>query len=203
MKRASERGWRAEGIDPSRQACAHARSLGESVTEGFYDDAAVEQLGLFDAITLTNMLEHVADPSALIERAHRNLSDGGLICVTVPNDYNRLQETLRRGQGLPPWWVAPPHHLNYFTFASLAGLLSRFGFREIARSTSFPMELFALMGDIYIGDDTLGRACHKKRVSFDLAFAKAGIPEVRKLIYTALAEVELGREAILIAKKLP
>ena len=108
---------------------------------------------------------------------------------------------MRRGSGLPPWWVAPPHHLNYFTFASLSGLLARVGFKELARSTSFPMELFALMGDIYIGDDTVGRACHKKRVSFDLAFAKAGIPEVRKLIYAALAEVDLGREAILIAQK--
>lgn len=200
-KRAIERGFAAEGIDPSRQACAHARVLGVPVTEDFYDDDAVARLGAFDAITLTNMLEHVADPIGLIARAHENLSPGGLICVTVPNDYNRLQETLRRGAGLPPWWVAPPHHLNYFTFASLSGLLARTGFTEIARSTSFPMEFFALMGDVYIGDDTLGRACHKKRVNFDLAFASAGLPEVRKLIYAALAEAELGREAILIAQK--
>ena len=200
-KRALERGWRAEGIDPSRQACTHARSLGVNVTEDVFDDAAVNALGRFDAITLTNMLEHVADPAALIARSHSALDEGGLICVTVPNYYNRLQETLRRGRGLPPWWLAPPHHLNYFTFASLSKLLAHLGFKEIARSTSFPMELFALMGDVYIGDDALGRACHKKRVSFDLAFAQAGIPEVRKLIYAALAEVELGREAILLAKK--
>jgi len=200
-QRAIERGFATEGIDPSRQACAHARSLDVPVTEGFYDDEAVKKLGTFDAITLTNMLEHVADPIALLTRASKSLSSGGLICVTVPNDYNQLQETLRRGVGLKPWWVAPPHHLNYFTFSSLSNLLSRVGFKELARSTSFPMELFALMGDIYIGDDALGRACHKKRVNFDLSFAKAGIPEVRKLIYAALAEVDLGREAILIAQK--
>ena len=72
-KAAIERGFAAEGIDPSRQACAHARSLGVPVTEGFYDDEAVTKLGAFDAITLTNMLEHVADPIALISRAHKNL----------------------------------------------------------------------------------------------------------------------------------
>ena len=147
------------------------------------------------------MLEHVADPIGLVARAHKSLSAGGLICVTVPNDYNPLQETLRRGAGLAPWWVAPPHHLNYFSFDSLNGLLTRIGFKEIARSTSFPMEFFALMGDVYIGNDTLGRACHKKRVNFDLAFGKADLPEARKLLYAALAKAGLGREAIVIARK--
>lgn len=201
-KRAMERGWQAQGIDPSRQAAIHGRSLGVRIAHAFYDDVVAAALGTFDAVTLTNMLEHVSDPAALLKRAHGNLGSGGLICVTVPNDYNLLQLALRRGVGLPPWWLAPPHHINYFTFNSLATLLARCGFEEVARSTSFPMELFALMGDLYPGNDALGRACHAKRVAFDLSFTRADLPEARKLFYSALAEAGMGREAIVVARKL-
>ena len=31
------------------------------------------------------------------------------------------------------------------------------------------MEAFLMMGENYIGDPALGRACHNKRKSFDLA----------------------------------
>lgn len=201
LLRAQERGWAAEGIDPSEQACAHAKSLGVRVTEGFFTEQSAQSLGLFDAITLTNMLEHVADPINLIELAHGSLSPNGLLCVTVPNDYNMLQSTLRTADGIEPWWVAPPHHLNYFNFDTLSNLLSRSGFRPLARQTSFPMELFALMGDIYMNDVKLGRACHQKRVKFDTSFARAGQPLARQKFYEALANAGIGREAIIIAEK--
>ncbi len=69
--RAIERGFAAEGIDPSRQACAYARTLGVAAAEACYDDRAAGELGSFDAITLTNVLEHVADPTGLIARAYK------------------------------------------------------------------------------------------------------------------------------------
>lgn len=196
--RARERGWEAEGVDPSAQACAHARSLGVPVHEGPYDAAAAQALGSFDAVTLTNMLEHVGDPISLLARARKMLSTAGLLCISVPNDYNSFQHVLRVG-GMRAWWLAPPHHLNYFTFDSLSKLLARAGFREIARTTSFPMEMFALMGDLYMDDDQLGRACHMRRVSFDLALAHAEGGLARRSFYSALAAAGLGREAIIIA----
>jgi SAM-dependent methyltransferase len=198
--RARARGWAAEGIDPSIQACAHARGLDVPVLQALFDDESAEKLGAFDAITLTNMLEHVADPSGVIARAHGCLNAGGHICVTVPNDYNLFQEALR-ANGTRAWWVAPPHHLNYFSFESLSSFLARHGFAEVARTTSFPMEMFALMGDIYIDNDALGRACHKERVAFDLALAQGGQNQARRRFYGALAAAGLGREAIILARK--
>lgn len=197
---ARARGWAAEGIEPSAQACAHARGLDVPVTRGPFDDRAAEQLGSFDAVTLTNVLEHVPDPAAVLMRAHGCLAEHGLVCVTVPNDYNGFQETLR-ANGAAPWWIAPPHHLNYFGFDSLSRLLSRVGFQEIQRTTSFPMEMFALMGELYMGNDALGRACHQSRVAFDTAFAKAGQGEVRRQFYQALASAGFGREAVIVAQK--
>lgn len=201
LARAAERGWQAQGIDPSAQACTHAHGLGLRVMQAAFDGTAAERLGVFDAVVLTNMLEHVADPIGLLGRAWSVLDGRGLVCVTVPNDYNPLQETLRRA-GARPWWVAPPHHLNYFTFDTLGALLSEIGFQEVARSTSFPMEMFALLGDNYIDNDTLGRACHKRRVGFDLALARTARGEARRQFYGALAAGGFGREVIIIAEKL-
>ncbi|MFO1187075.1 MAG: class I SAM-dependent methyltransferase [Alphaproteobacteria bacterium] len=197
---ARSRGWAAEGIEPSGQACAHARSLDVPVTCGTFDDKTATQLGKFDAITLTNMLEHVPDPAAILLRAHECLAEHGLVCVTVPNDYNGFQTTLRTN-GAAPWWIAPPHHLNYFGFDSLARLVSRVGFQEIERTTSFPMEIFALMGELYMGNDALGRACHQQRIAFDGAFASAGTGETRRKFYAALAAAGFGREVIIVAQK--
>lgn len=201
LKTARERGWDAQGIDPSTQAVAHAREMGIPMTEGLFDDMSAKRLGCFDVITLTNMLEHVPQPRTLIANAAACLTPGGIICVTVPNDYNPLQETIRAAEHVAPWWVAPPHHLNYFGFNSLSRLLSRYGLHEISRLTSFPMEMFALMGDLYMGNDALGRACHLKRRRFDESFAKAGTGKARRLFYSALAQAGFGREVILFARK--
>jgi SAM-dependent methyltransferase len=201
LQTALRRGWLAHGIEPSREAAAHARALGALVTEGFFNDASAAALGRFDAIHLSNVLEHVPDPAHLLHLAHGVLEPGGAICVTVPNDFSPLQIAGRAAVGANDWWVAPPHHLNYFNFDSLTGLIARSGFAAKARTTSFPMEAFLMMGENYVDDPALGRACHNRRKKFDLAFEAAGLKETRRNFYRALAELGIGREAVVIAVK--
>jgi SAM-dependent methyltransferase len=198
---ALKQGWKASGIEPSRQAAAHARSLGADVKEGFFGAEMAAELGRFDAINLTNVLEHVPDPTAILEQARGLLNDGGLICVGVPNDFSPLQFAGKAAVNADSWWVAPPHHLNYFDFDSLSALLTRLGFTVAERMTSFPMEAFLMMGEDYTGNPALGRACHNKRKSFDMAFEAAGLTATRRAFYRTLAETGLGREAIVIAVK--
>ena len=95
----------------------------------------------------------------------------------------------------------PPHHLNYFDFATLANLLERLRFRIAEKTTSFPMETFLLMGDDYTKDPVLGRASHNRRKKFDMALEEAGLSKVRRAFYRALAETGIGREAVIIATK--
>jgi SAM-dependent methyltransferase len=201
LQTAMLRGWLACGIDPSRQAVAHARGLGAPVTEGFFNSESAGALGCFDAVHLNNVLEHIPDPAHLIALAHGLLEAGGVICVNVPNDFSALQFAGRRAAQLADWWVAPPHHLNYFDFDSLSNLLIREGFTPAARTTSFPLEAFLMMGENYVGDAVLGRACHNRRKKFDLAFEAAGLRETRRAFYRALAQAGLGREAVVIAIK--
>jgi 2-polyprenyl-3-methyl-5-hydroxy-6-metoxy-1,4-benzoquinol methylase len=201
LRTAMTRGWNVSGIEPSRQAAAHARGLGAGVTEGFFGAESAKILGRFDVVTLTNMLEHVPDPIEILQQAHDILDPGGLICVGVPNDFSPFQIAGKQAVGAGDWWVAPPHHLNYFDFESLSALLERLGFSPLERTTSFPMEAFLMMGENYIGDAALGRACHSKRKKFDQAFETAGLKETRRAFYRALAGLGIGREAVVIARK--
>jgi SAM-dependent methyltransferase len=201
LKTAIARGWQAHGIEPSRQASAHARTLGATVTEGFFNAGTAPSLGRFDVVNLTNVLEHVPDAAQTLTRAAALLAPGGVLCVGVPNDFSPLQIAARGAAELDEWWLAPPHHLNYFDFESLEGAVTRLGLTLAARTTSFPMEAFLMMGDNYVGDAALGRACHNKRKRFDQAFEKAGLTHLRRDFYTSLAKLGIGREAVVIAVK--
>jgi len=197
-----DRGWSVQGIEPSRQAARHARDeLGLDIVEGFLSERTVSQLKPCDVAHMSEVLEHVPDPAKIIQLVRSALEPQGLICISVPNDYNPFQHVLAAADAYPSWWVQPPHHLNYFNFDSLSALLEREGFEVVGRDTNFPMELFLLMGDNYVGNDTLGRSLHGKRKRFDLTFTRAGRDDVRRTVYRALAEAGLGRLAIVTARK--
>ena len=201
LKTAKNRGWSVMGIEPSRQAAAHARGLGLDVAEGFFGADTASTLGRFDAIHLNNVLEHLPDPISILLAARDILEPGGILCAGVPNDFSALQIAAAATQDTGEWWIAPPHHLNYFDFATLVNLLERLGFEIAEKTTSFPMEAFLLMGDNYTADPALGRASHNKRKKFDLSLEAAGLKETRRAFYRALAETGIGREAVVIAVK--
>jgi SAM-dependent methyltransferase len=195
-----QQGWTVLGVEPAAQAAAHSRALGLQIVEELLTPALAPTLGTFDAVVLAEVLEHIPDPRAMLEVVHSLVRPGGIACVVVPNDYNPFQEALRSACGYEPWWVAPPHHVNYFEPRSLERLLARCGFDVIRRESTFPIDLFLLMGDDYVGNDALGRLCHAKRKRFELTLARAGGADLKRRLYAALAELGLGREIVLYAR---
>src|SRR5262249_55718045 len=91
LKTAKDRGWRVLGVEPSRQASAHARGLGIDVVENFFNAETATSLGRFDVVHLNNVLEHVPNPQEVVRLARDLLPKGGLICLNVPNDYTAFQ----------------------------------------------------------------------------------------------------------------
>jgi len=194
-----QRGWITKGIEPSAQAAAHSRQLGLDIIEDFLTDDTAARLGKFDVVHMSEVLEHIPDPVGMLNRARGLLLPGGILCVIVPNDYNPFQAALREVCGYEPWWVAPPHHLNYFGFESLSRLVERCGYDVVLREATFPIDLFLLMGDNYVGNGSLGQACHAKRKMFEANLAKAGMKALKRLIYRTLADAHVGREIVLFA----
>ena len=119
---ATDRGWHAEGIEPSHWAAGRAAARGASVFVGELDDAAFPD-GAFDAVVCCDVLEHLVDPGAAIDRFRQLLCDGGVLYLTVPDAGSRLARAMGRR-----WWAVLPMHLQYFNRTSMRELLVRHGF---------------------------------------------------------------------------
>ena len=195
------RGWNVKGIEPSLKAADYSRGVLELDIENIFLDAdTAPTLGQFDVVNMGEVLEHLPDPAGMLEIARGLLRKDGLLTLVVPNDFNPLQLILRDHLGFSPWWVAPPHHLNYFSHESLKGLVERLGFKVLHMESTFPIDMFLMMGKNYIGNDALGREVHGLRKVFDQnLFAGGG--DLRRKLYGAFADLEMGREIVLYASK--
>lgn len=197
-----ERGWQVKGIEPSIQAARYSReALGLDIDHGFLDAGSAPALGRFDALNMGEVLEHLPDPAGMLALAHGLLDDDGVLCLVVPNDFNPFQAILREHCGFKPWWVAAPHHLNYFNAQSLGALVQRCGFEVMQVSSTFPIDMFLLMGENYIGDDVLGRQVHTMRMNFEKNLIDAGRSDLLHQLQASLSNLGLGREVVLIARK--
>ena len=202
LKRGRELGWNVTGIEPSRQAYEYSsEKLGLNIHNKFLNEKTKDDLQTFDVIHMSEVLEHIPDPENLLNIAHEKLNLGGLICIVVPNDYNLFQLSLHEACDYDPWWVAPPHHINYFDFESLPRLLEKIGFEVVLKESTFPIDMFLLMGHNYVENDTLGRECHKMRKLFELNLDKAQNNYIKRKLYRLFAKVGVGREIIIFGKK--
>jgi len=202
LAKGRERGWKVQGVEPSSQAAQYSReSLGLDIHQMFLTEQTAQTLGHFDAINLGEVLEHLPDPAAMLKLVRGRLNEQGLLCVIVPNDFNPFQNILRDHAGFKPWWVAPPHHLNYFNSESLAGLVQAAGFEVLHQECTFPIDLFLMMGQNYVGNSVVGRQAHGQRMQFERLLFKAGAGKLKRDLYQALARLGLGRELVLIARK--
>lgn len=188
--------WEVAGIEPSRDAVDVAKAKGLEVHCSRVEEFRKSSGEVFDAITLINVLEHVPNPVQFLNSTKKLMKNGGIIVIRVPNDFSELQLSAQQHLQKEPWWIAAPDHINYFDFQSLSALLERLGFEVIYSQGDFPMELFLLMGENYVGDTEVGGRCHQKRTRFEMA-----IPgELRRRIYRALAEVGVGRDCLIFGR---
>ena len=79
-------GARAEGLEPHRGYATHARDvLGLPVRHGFVDDPDTEVGEGYDLVTMYHVLEHLAEPQAVMRWLHGRVRPGGFVMVEVPN----------------------------------------------------------------------------------------------------------------------
>ena len=193
--------WDTLGIEPSLQGAELARQKNLEVINKFFTAETVERVGEFDVVHSKDTLEHMPDPKGAVSLYNKLLRPGGLICLIVANDYNIIQETLRSNLGYDPWWVVPSKHINYFTIASIKQLIESSEFEILYLTTTFPMELFLLMGDNYIGNEQLGDICHHRRKTLEFNLSKGSMSPFKEKLFEAFANLGIGREIEIIAIK--
>ena len=113
-------GWQCTALDPDPRAVRHAREVvGVQAVCG--DFLRVQNLGQFDVITFNKVLEHVADPVAMLAKSAEHLRQGGFVYVEVPD----AEMASREGPGREEFFI---DHIHIFSPTSLALLVTRAGF---------------------------------------------------------------------------
>jgi SAM-dependent methyltransferase len=127
LARLQRMGWNVTGVEFSPTAAAAARArLGCEVLVGDFDQVPLGE-ERFDVVRFSHTLEHLPSPRKALEKAHRLLRPGGLLCVEVPN-----AASLERWLFGKHWYCWDlPRHLYHFSPQTLARLVSSTGFRPV------------------------------------------------------------------------
>ena len=193
--------WERVGIEPNKKKHTILESKGIKVFSELFQNIDYSQLGTFNAINFSFVLEHVLNPKEILEITfHRLLDTSGIICVEVPNDFNPLQEAIIKNLNIPPYWL-DYSHINYFNINTLEKLLSDTGFEIILKEVSFPVELFILFGENYLNNNKIGKMIHNKRCDFEESLENVGLNHIKRKLYQTLADIDIGRSIMMFARK--
>lgn len=131
---ARDAGWNAEGLELNPQTAAYAvertgariRSLNVHQVNGS---------DVFDAVTVTDVLEHIPHPSRVLERIATLVAPGGWVAVKVPAGPAQLRKEIWRGRlrrSYRPTVADNLVHVSHFSPRSLVLALRRAGFVDVS-----------------------------------------------------------------------
>ena len=118
------------GLDRAPDQVQALRELGFDIRQG---DAETFDLGRrFEVVFAGELIEHLSNPGAFLDRARDHLVAGGRLVLTTPNRFSihAFYRVLRTGK-VPSYDKAIAKHVLYFDADALTSLLARHGFREI------------------------------------------------------------------------
>jgi len=140
----SRDGWKAEGTELSGVAADRLLGQGFRIHRGAIEDLDLPR-DCYDVAVMSEVLEHLRDPRAALEKIAVSLRRGGVVYLTTPN-YGALSRHLLQDR-----WriVGIPEHLFYFSARSLGALLKAVGLRPLRLWTEGlnPYELRACWRD--------------------------------------------------------
>jgi 2-polyprenyl-3-methyl-5-hydroxy-6-metoxy-1,4-benzoquinol methylase len=118
------------GVELVPEAAAAARERFDEVLEGTIEATLGRLEGPFDTILCLDLLEHLADPQAVLEALRGLAARGGRLKVSVPNarHVSLLYDLAVRGTfGYTEWGHRDRTHLRWFTRRDIAELVGATG----------------------------------------------------------------------------
>ncbi len=166
------------GCDINENAVKTAKGKGLKVVNG--DPSTLSALmgdKKFNAVLLFHVIEHVADPSALLESISKMLNNKGRLFLSIPDPQRATAMVVEES------WDKPPHHLTKFSEKGIVSLLRRNGYevKKIAYQPldTTPYKIASLAADVVINRANLNNdqpkyiVYFKKIFPFLFAFPKA------------------------------
>lgn len=128
---------RVVGVDASIEHLEEARSR---VPQAEFHEALIEELELpekFDSVFMLNILEHVANPVAILQKAASFLKQDGVLIVHVPNAHaiNRkiavIMGTLESCEELSPFDINVAGHRRSYSLETLKKDIEKAGLKVV------------------------------------------------------------------------
>jgi 2-polyprenyl-3-methyl-5-hydroxy-6-metoxy-1,4-benzoquinol methylase len=190
LEEAKAAGWDPVGVETSKFAANYAAEhTGCPVYAGTLEKAAFSSES-FDVVTLMDVIEHVPQPSGLVEEIYRVLRPGGVVFIVTPNFASFFVWLY----GSKAYGVWPDQHVVYFRPSTMAQLLRKAGFATVIAGSR----------DFY-GDNLrrlLGRKGARAEAGIKAAFgATTRLGQVRQIANRVLMHVPLGDKLIAFAQK--
>lgn len=201
------KGWETRGIEPSESAYEISKEIEDNlgIRCAPFSDLLKMDFPHSSVVTLNTVLEHLREPAEVLMQIREHLLiPGGILNIHVPNDFSFLQQllnnTVLKGNSTKQtYWLHPPEHLNYWTHQSLRNFLTKLGYKILYMVSTFPLELFPLMGEDYISNPKIGREMHLKRVRFEKWLYETNNHDFKDALYEYFAQLGIGREIEIFA----
>jgi SAM-dependent methyltransferase len=138
---ARQAGWAAEGTEINARTAAYAAERTGAPVHRLKAEQVLELKRRYDAVTLTDVLEHIPQPVTLLATVRRALVGNGWIAVKVPcGSAQLLKETWRArlSRGYRATVADNLVHINHFSPRALRQALARTGFTDITVEVAAP-----------------------------------------------------------------
>lgn len=117
----------AVAVEPSADYREHLARRGYR-TFAYIEDALSEMEGAADVVTCFSVIEHVADPAAIVAGMGSLLRPGGRLVISTPNSRDILLELLPDAY---PSFFYRKAHLHYLDAVSMTRLVTCAGFDDV------------------------------------------------------------------------
>ena len=196
-----EQGWTGVIVEPNQDACDYLKKFRLKVFSKTVEEIDSLNLADFSFINLEFVLEHIRDPYSVLQKLYGLLLPGGIIRVCVPNDFSQGQMAYQEHYREKLRWVCLPDHINYFNFESLEKLIKKIGFKEVYRTTNFPLEFLLMAGINYYANPEEQAKVSPFITNIQNSFIKTGREDQLKRLYEHLAQLGFGRSIFMYAIK--
>lgn len=123
---AKKRGWEVHGVEPNKWLCKWGKkNYGIDIKQGTIFDNEFKE-DYFDVVTLWDVLEHVSDPTKLLNECRRILKKKGILIVNYPDIGSWIARLMRS-----KWIFLLSVHLYYFTPKTIKATLGKTGFKTL------------------------------------------------------------------------
>jgi 2-polyprenyl-3-methyl-5-hydroxy-6-metoxy-1,4-benzoquinol methylase len=122
---ATQHGWDAWGIEPSRWAVKQGQLDGLQMIEGTLETSAIQE-STFDVVTMWDVIEHVTNPMETLQAAWRALRPGGYLVIHTMDLASPFAKIMGKRW---PWFMEM--HLFYFTHDTMRQMLEKTHFEVV------------------------------------------------------------------------